>query len=79
MINSTDKHQYPYSVNSYRFYSEILEWLQVNVGELLWSHPIIAWHGEGWHIKQHAKVASRPFYVVNFEDKEKALMFGLWA
>ena len=70
--------RYPYRVDSNRFYSEILEWLQTNVGNILWSQPIIAWHGDGWNMKLSKKVG-KTYFIVEFEDKEKALMFGLWA
>ena len=71
------------SVKSYRFYTEILQWLQENVGNILWSQPIISWHGEGWHIKSTPEVmprgvSSRSCYTVTFEDDKKATMFALW-
>ena len=74
---------YKHAVESYRFYNEILQWLQENVGNILWSQPIISWHGEGWHIKSTPKVSPRGIssvicYTVTFEDPEKALLFGLW-
>lgn len=71
------------TVRSYRYYTEILEWLQTNVGDILWSHPLIAWHGNGWHIKQITDVAPRgsirpASYLVEFDDEKKATMFALW-
>lgn len=72
------------TVKSDRPWAEILEWCQTNVGKLLWSQPIIAWHGEGWHIKAGRDVAQRgaigkPYYIINFEDKKHAVLFALWA
>ena len=71
-------------IRSDRFYSEILQWLQENVGDILWSQPIVAWHGEGWHMKHTRDVAPRgrvgkTFYLVEFEDAKKATLFALWS
>lgn len=71
------------TVKSTRYYTEILEWLQENVGDILWSHPLVAWHGNGWHINQHVEVAprgSRPqtYFLVKFDDEKHATMFALW-
>lgn len=38
----------PYEVKTNGFYSEVVEWLQENVGDLLWSRPIVEWRGRGW-------------------------------
>ena len=61
---------------------EVLSWLQQNVGNLLWSQPIVAWHGEGWHMKSHPEVwpigaASCIGYKVTFDDPKLAVIFAL--
>lgn len=72
----------PTQVRSNRHYGEILEWLQTNVGTVLWSHPIITWHGNGWHMKRHTEVmprgVSNNYYIVEFEDPKMATLFALW-
>ena len=66
-------------------WAEVLSWLQQNVGNLLWSQPIMAWHGEGWHMKSHPEVAprgqsNRIRYQVTFDDPKLAVIFALkWA
>lgn len=66
-------------------WAEVLSWLQQNVGNLLWSQPIVAWHGEGWHMKSHPEVwpSGRPRrigYKVTFDDPKLAVIFALkWA
>jgi hypothetical protein len=30
---------------------EILQWLQDRVGNMLWSRPIVEYHGRGWHMR----------------------------
>lgn len=69
-------------VRSYAPYAEILAWLQQHVGVLLWSQPIITWHGEGWHITSGATVAprgqaARTYFDVEFDDPKHATHFAL--
>lgn len=71
-------------VKSNRPWAEILGWLQTNVGQLLWSQPIIMWHGQGWKMKHYARVMPRgkgaiPCYTVEFDDPKMATLFALWA
>ena len=63
-------------------WAEVLSWLQQNVGNLLWSQPIVAWHGEGWHMKSRSEVWHRgkpnPMgYEVTFDDPKLAVIFAL--
>ena len=39
----------------HRNYSDIIQWLQENVGPLLHYQPIIFWHGDGWHMRNYHK------------------------
>ena len=76
--------EYPHSIQCDKFYNEILQWLQENVGNIKWSHPIVSWHGEGWFMKMTPKVNRRGLssvacYTVYFEDEKYATLFGLWA
>lgn len=67
-------------IKTTRHYAEVLSWLQENVGNLYWSQPIIAWHGEGWHMKNTPDINQGLWtcYTVEFEDNMKALLFALW-
>lgn len=75
-------------------YDEVLVWLMENIGPMLHSQPIIFWHGDGWHMKQHTrftksdatnilqgKPVSVPVsYEVEFTDDDDALWCALmWA
>ena len=65
-------------------WAEVLSWLQQNVGVMYWSQPIVAWHGEGWHMKSHPVVAwGKPHHIgyeVTFDDPKPAVLFALkWA
>lgn len=67
-----------------RPWAEVLAWLQENVGDLLWSQPIIAWHGDGWHMKSTPIVRQRglsptPCYTVKIDNPALAVLFRLWA
>ena len=37
--------------HSYKKREEVLQWLQVRVGNMLWSRPIVEYHGRGWHMR----------------------------
>lgn len=43
--------------------SEIVQWLQENIGPTLHSQPIIFWHGRGWHM--------RSYYTTNLDNPNK--------
>lgn len=62
-------------VTGWEHWDELVTWCQVNVGVLLWSQPIIEWHGQGWHIRRVAKG-----FEVTIED-EKLLILAMlkWA
>lgn len=71
------------SIRCDRHHTELLEWLQENVGDLLWSSPILEWHGEGWHVNIETSViergrTGRAFYLVEIEDPRLATLFALW-
>ena len=64
----------PYQVKTSMYYEDVLEWLQENVGELLWSRPIVEWKGRGWsmHITQQGAR-----YIVRIDDYKLAVLAGL--
>ena len=70
------------TVKVYQPWAEVLAWCQEHVGNLLWSQPIVAWHGEGWHMRSGSDVAPRGsmgdyWVVVEFDDPKKATEFAL--
>ena len=76
----------PYEVKTNGFHSEVVEWLQENVGDLLWSRPIIEWRGRGWtmnHMGPPFNDTSQPYsnggyrYLVRIDDAEIAVMCAL--
>lgn len=71
-------------IRTERYWEEVVEWLQVNVGPLQWSKPIVEWKGQGWTMKAGREVAQRgamgrAFYLVKIDDPHKATWFGLWS
>jgi hypothetical protein len=79
LLDSLIKH--PYAVKSNRPYAEILLWLQENVGKVIWSQPIVGWHGEGWHMRSTPEIGATTVscYTIEFQDKEHAVIFRLWS
>ena len=72
-------------MRTHRYYNEVVNWLTVNVGEILWSRPIVEWRGRGWHMKSNvcddfsdSHRLGHISYTVQFEDSKKATLFGLW-
>lgn len=71
-------------VKTYRFHEEVIEWLQINVGPLQWSRPIIVWKGQGWRVRQQAEVMprgtpTRAVYWVEIDNPQLETLFRLWA
>lgn len=54
---------------SYGKREEVLEWLQENVGPMLWRKPVVEYHGQGWHM-----IVQDSRYRVDIDDKEKYLI-----
>lgn len=70
----------------HRNYSDIVKWLQDNVGPLLHSQPLIFWHGDGWHVRSYHTVDrgnphnNRSGWCIEFldpVDKHKILLFQI--
>ena len=70
----------------YRNYSDIIQWLQENVGPLLHHQPIIFWHGQGWHVRNYHKTDlknpenNRHGWSIEFDDtvdKNVILLFQI--
>lgn len=62
----------PYEVITNAFHSDVVEWLQENVGDLLWSRPIVEWRGRGWTINS---MGHR--YLIRIDDAELAVVCAL--
>ena len=66
----------------HRNYSDIIHWLQTNVGPMLHSQPIMYWHGKGWHVRRYVGKANDSIkgWTVEFNDSvddNKILLFKI--
>lgn len=71
---------------TYKNSSDLVHWLQENVGPVLNCQPIIFWHGQGWHMRNYyVAYPDNPEYndhgwSVEFDKEEDAVLFKLrWA
>lgn len=71
----------PYEVRTNAFYSDVVEWLQENVGDLLWSRPIIEWRGHGWTMNHFGSLENAYTqgyrYLIRIDDAKLAVMCAL--
>lgn len=71
----------PYEVRTNAFHSDVVEWLQENVGNLLWSRPIVEWRGQGWtmnHLGSLENSDTQGFrYLIRIDDAELAVVCAL--
>jgi hypothetical protein len=72
----------PYEVKTNGFHDEVVEWLQENVGDLLWSRPIVEWKGKGWTMNHFGSLINesnpgRYRYLIRINDAELATMCAL--
>jgi hypothetical protein len=58
-------------------YDEIIYTLDEHVGKLLHSHPLIFWHGDGWHMKSVRNNEGWPAYEIEFDNEYDSTMFML--
>jgi hypothetical protein len=74
------------TIRTHQPWPEVLSWLQQNVGDLLWSQPIVSWRGQGWHMKSGRSMdplgsprgsMGTSFYDVEFDDPKQAVAFAL--
>lgn len=70
-----------HQIKTSSFHSDVLEWLQENVGDLLWSKPIIEWHGRGWHMVNQYSIVPYTVpdlhYVITVDDPKLAILTSL--
>jgi hypothetical protein len=71
----------PYEVRTNAFHSDVVEWLQENVGDLLWSRPIVEWKGKGWtmnHLGSLITDSNNGYrYLIRIDDVELSVMCAL--
>lgn len=67
----------PYEVRTNAFHSDVVEWLQENVGDLLWSRPIVEWRGKGWTMNSIGPLDSGYRYLIRIDDAELAVLCSL--
>ena len=79
------------TIKVYKPWAVVLHLLIENVGPMLHSKPIIFWHGKGWHMTFHPKVASQllrsnvspqsgiseAYCTIQFEKEADAVWFSL--
>lgn len=71
----------PYEVRTNAFHSDVVEWLQENVGDLLWSRPIMEWKGRGWTMNSLGTLVVKDNpgyrYLIRIDDAELAVVCAL--
>jgi len=71
----------PYVVKTNAFYEDVISWLQENVGDLLWSRPIVEWKGRGWTMNSFGAMPAgydgTYRYLIRIDDKELATICAL--
>jgi hypothetical protein len=70
----------PYEVTTNAFHEDVVSWLQENVGNLLWSRPIVEWHGRGWAMNSlgYEPTGNRDFrYIIKVDDPKLATLTAL--
>lgn len=72
----------PYEVTTNAYYEDLIEWLQINVGDLQWSRPIVEWKGRGWTINAQGAVRPRGLptaisYIIRVDDPKLATLAAL--
>jgi hypothetical protein len=72
----------PYEVRTNAFHSNVVEWLQENVGDLLWSRPIVEWRGRGWTMNALGALVNdsndgKHRYLIRLDNAELAVMCAL--
>ena len=70
----------PYEVRTSAFHLDVIEWLQDNVGDLLWSSVnSVEWKGRGWTMNSlgiiHYEFDYR--YLIRIDDAELSVMCAL--
>lgn len=70
----------PYEIATDAYYEDLIEWLQENVGQLLWSRPIVEWKGQGWAVNAYGLTKSRTGgsrFIVKIDDCKLATLAAL--
>lgn len=67
----------PYEVKTNAFHTDVVGWLQENVGDLLWRRPIVEWKGRGWTMNHLGGTDTDHRYLIRIDDKELATICAL--
>lgn len=69
------------AVKTYRFHDDVIRWLCLNVGPLLWKRPIVEWKGNGWYVKsgKYDPHHGRVHYLVDIDDPHLETLFRIWS
>ena len=66
----------PYEIRTNAYYEDVIEWLQENVGDLLWSRPILEWRGRGWTINRLGSATDYK-WLIRIDDSRLAMITTL--
>ena len=69
-----------HEITTNAYYEDLIEWLQTNVGKLLWSRPIVEWKGRGLSINHLGGTSFRQDsyrYLVRIDDSRLATLAAL--
>lgn len=69
----------PYEIKTNGFHNDVVEWLQENVGNLLWSRPIVEWRGRGWTMNHVGSLTNTINdgtcrYLIRVDDERLAIL-----
>ena len=71
----------PYEITTTAYYEDVISWLQENVGDLLWSRPVVEWRGRGWTMNilgmKRSVHQSYTTYTIRLDDAKLATLAAL--
>lgn len=70
----------PYEITTNGFYTDVIEWLQVNVGNVLWSRPVVEWKGQGWTMNslgETNRLQTGYLYIIRIDEPKLATLAAL--
>jgi hypothetical protein len=72
----------PFEITTTAHYEDVIEWLQTNIGELLWSRPVVEWKGRGWTVNSYGSLRLRSSssvvsYIIRIDNPKLATLAAL--
>lgn len=61
------------------FCLDVVEWLQENVGSLLWCRPNVEWKGQGWTLNAYGynKSKNKTYYMIRIGNDKLGMLAQL--